>query len=268
MSPLSSSLVATTWVRSLTGDSQAQQACIAGRPCAIKYRSHHRSSRPLINEWLGGRLLRLLGFPAAEVACVDLGGDYNQNGAPPHLRNGNQYDFVPSTGHLASFYPVRSAGDRLYDFLPDLFLHNASNLAHLIGVLAADLWLGSTGYRQAVFHRTSSSDPFVATLIDNNGLFGGETWTFSLRECHYMRHWIYNDPRTLDLLGKVVHLVQTLPGSSLEDSIRSVPACWSEGEELALENMYDTLTQRRAVLPELLDEYLHKHSLIPGLYDS
>lgn len=128
MSLSSPHLIATSWVRSLPGTSQAQQGRISDRTCAIKYRSQHRSSRLLINEWLGSNLLRALAFPAAEAACVDLGIDYRQNGGLAHMTIGTLCDFVPRTGHLASFYPDVPPNRTLYDFLPDAFLQRVSNL--------------------------------------------------------------------------------------------------------------------------------------------
>lgn len=104
------------------------------------------------------------------------------------------------------------------------------------------------------------------TLIDQDELFGGAASTLAPRQFHYMRDWIYSDPRGSDILANAIDSIQTLQDCLIEEVFRSVPPCWSAGQELALEQMHAALLERRRLLPSLLDQYLHTQPLLSAVH--
>ncbi|MGC8884792.1 MAG: hypothetical protein ACP5UT_18370 [Bryobacteraceae bacterium] len=208
-----------------------------------------RGTRPLINEWLGSRLLRLLGILAAEVNPVLVSEHLAQTAWP---------ELAPAGPMVCagSAFPVDPGQRAIYDFLPETFTPKLANADHLIGTLAVDLWAWQTRPRQAVFFR---DEVFWACMICHSGLFGGASWNDPPHPVpiNPVQRWVYRQPDAERQGEQWLEQILSLRETTLAGLFSAVPACWLTPEiESELRSQAALLLERRQVLPELLGEAL------------
>lgn len=121
--------------------------------------------RAMINEWLGARLLHMMGLLAADVHPISI---------PPALALECWPD-APREGivGVASAFPLDPIQHPIFDFLPLSLSDTVGNLEHLVGVLTVDLWTGKSEPRHCVFYRQG---PWWAYFVDHKGILGGSRW--------------------------------------------------------------------------------------------
>jgi hypothetical protein len=96
---------------------------------------------------------------------------------------------------------------------------------------------------------------YVAQMIDNGYVFGGPHWQFadSAIQGLYFRPHVYKSVRSLadfdPWLSRIVHF----PEEIVDQSVKSIPPAWLEGEEEALEVLLARLLKRRARVPDLIE---------------
>lgn len=134
--------------------------------------------RALINEWIGARLLRMVGVTAPDVVPIRITRSIADAAWPEAMADD---DIIG----VASAYPVNPSQQGVYDFLPDALLLDVPNLEHFIGALAVDLWAGKTDQRHTVYARQGL---MWAHFVDHKNLFGGARWDCSFSKGGSMRN--------------------------------------------------------------------------------
>ncbi|MGC8761895.1 MAG: hypothetical protein ACP5VC_18215 [Bryobacteraceae bacterium] len=241
-------LDAVSYIRRMRGTSMAVEMEVAdGRRMVVK--PPLRGVRPLLNEWLGSRLMDMLGILTAEVSPVLV---------PEELARRAWPELAPA-GPLTcagSAFPVDPVSTPIYDFLPETMASRLANADHLMGALAVDLWAWQTRPRLTVFYR---SGQYWACMICHSGLFGGASWSDPPHPAplNVAQRWVYRLPEA-ERQGELwLEQIFSLGESVLTDLFSAVPACWRDREIAAeLPSLAGRLLKRRQLLPELLGEAL------------
>ncbi|GIU75948.1 MAG: hypothetical protein KatS3mg004_3035 [Bryobacteraceae bacterium] len=241
-------LEAKTFLRRMRGTSMAAAMEVADGRCLV-VKPPLRGTRPLINEWLGSRLFRILGILTAEAHPVLV---------PEHLARAAWPELAPSGPMVCvgSAFPVDPGLQAIYDFLPEAFAPKLANADHLIGALAVDLWALQTRPRHTVFYR---DEVFWACMICHSGLFGGASWSDPphVAPINPVQRWVYRLAEAERHSELWLEQILSLPETNLAALFSAVPTCWLSaeiGSELA--SRAALLLERRQTLPELLGEAL------------
>ena len=156
----------------------------------------------------------------------------------------------------------------MYDFLPDSLLDTVENSHDFLTVLLMDKWAGNADARQSVFLRARVSqyvpDPghrsrrtgFVALMIDHGYWFNGPHWEYvdSPASGLYFRMSVYRPVRSLDDFQPALDRIANFPPDVVDDALRRIPPDWLEGDSDALDRLLERLMDRRARVPELLEQ--------------
>jgi hypothetical protein len=241
-------LEARAFLRRMRGTSMAAEMEAAGG-LRLVIKPPLRGPKMLVNEWLGSRLMRLLGILTAEVQPVLV---------PAPLARAAWPELAP-TGPMicaGSAFPVNPDQQAIYDFLPETFGPRLANADHLIGALAVDLWALQTRPRQTVFYR---NDVFWACMICHSGLFGGASWNDPPHPApvNPAQRWVYRMPEA-ERQGELwLEQILSVRDAALAELFAAVPACWrNPGIESELRSRAELLLERRELLPEMLGEAL------------
>jgi hypothetical protein len=252
------------FLRTLRGQTGAQLLSADDGHCyAAKFSNNPMGVRILVNELVSALLLRSLEILTPEVALVSFDEEA--------LENNPEIGITTATGRIAPQFGVHFGSRHpgpdevaIYDFLPDKLVPLISNRDHFLGALVFDRWVGTLGYRQAIFYRQRASRQFVAEMIGHALSFGGQDWRF--RDClskgFYLRKSVY--PTTLSFcdLEPWLDKIMALDPAIFESLADAVPRAWIAGQERQFCNMLCLLENGRERLPKLLNEtvtYFQNH---------
>ena len=233
-------------VRTMSGRSQAALIEADSGRYVVKFANNPRGgTRILINEMISSILFSQLGLltPGPAVIVVE------------------SVAGLPSGLHFGSRFPAGTT--TVWDIFPDALLPMVQNLHHFQGALLADLWLGASQKRQAIFYRVATDPPlppvpspvpkkWVASMIDNASMFQGASWQLMEMPC---QGW-YPRPVTRDLsmrsFAPWLEAIMSLEWQVLEAAFELVPRAWLTGDESALLRLLRDLYARRQRMPMLL----------------
>jgi hypothetical protein len=141
-------------VRRMRGGSQAHlMSCSDGRFYVVKFHNNPQHPRILINEYLAGKLARLLGLPCPDICLVDVQQDLIHR--TPELSFELPRPPNPVAAGLAFGSEHPSRNGRAYRTMQSVLeLRQASaparveNLSDLFGILIFDKWTSNTDNRQ------------------------------------------------------------------------------------------------------------------------
>ncbi len=224
-----------------------------GRHYVVKGPDPLSGTRPLVNEWLGSRLLQLLGIRVADVRPIRLDRrfqlQYSRSCSGPAAA-----EAAAEYMAAAIAYPVDPQQGPVYDFLPGQLFHRLTNPGDLAGAIVVDRWAGQTKRRQAVFHRESSK--WIATAINQSGLFGGSLWRIA-SDTHISgpaRGWPLPEPEGAESLRPWIMKIGELPDAAIRTTFGAVPECWLEtADESRLAALAEELLSRKASIETLLE---------------
>lgn len=222
-------------------------------------------TRILINEWIGGMILRHLGIACCITAVVTVDKRRLEQ-ASCSSDSCNLEATIPERGeHFGSRHPGTAVG--VYDFLPDPVLKNVENLPDFIGVLAIDKWTGNVDARQAVFLRGRLREyvpalaphplkmGWVSLMIDNGHLFNGPSWDFpdvAASGLYFRPGVVYRGVRNMDSFQPWLDGIMTFSPDVLNRALRELPHSWTEGDMGHLERLLERLISRRRRVPDML----------------
>ena len=231
---------------------------VDGRHYVAKLKGNPKGTRTLINELLGSLILRRLGLPAAEGVILSLDETALRDSNWPTVGSGNSKRKAEAGFHFGSTFPGNCNKDVVYDFLPTAVNNLVANHEAVNMVLFADIWLGRTEARQAVFTRNTDRK-FNLTLIDNSMLFGGSHWVFNAKpeQACYFDKGIYLGAKTINPTQAPFSGVANILCARRAEIFQLIPEEWRSEEANTLYSVLDELVDRaRSLVPDKYDRGL------------
>lgn len=229
-----------------------------GHHYVVKFRNNPQHRRVLVNEWLASAIYRYLQIPTPPAIVIECPADFLAGNPDVFIQLGTRR-LPPEPGwHFGSRFPGHPDRLAVYDFLPEQLLDGVHNRRDFIGAFAVDKWIGNTDARQAVFFRAQLREwagaedspmrkAFLAMMIDHGFAFNGPHWDFPDAPIQglYFRHGVYEEVRSLNDFEPWLSRIRAFPEEALDEAVRSLPAAWTEGDEVALEKLVEKLLKRR-----------------------
>lgn len=234
----------------------------------VKAKNNPQHRRILVNEWICSVFLRYLQVSAAEPSFVAITpGFLAENPSYCHIYASNPHPIEPGWTFGSRFpgHPDRIA---VFDYLPDPLLLKTANLRDFIGALVFDKWTSNADSRQAVFFRAQLRQPgedespaaarlaYVAMMIDNGFAFDGPNWKFNNSPLQglYHRRKIYDSIRSWGDFEPWISRVEHFPEAVVDQAAKQIPPDWLEGDESALESMFERLLARRSRVRHIIED--------------
>lgn len=231
-------------VRQMRGTSRAVHA-VASNGWHYVVKPPMIGLQALINEWLGARLMRMVGVMAPDVEPILIPAPLAKEAWPDAIIGG---DLIG----VASAYPVDPTKHAVYDFIPDSFVDKVANKEHFVGALALDLWVGKNDPRHTVYYRQG---PFWACFVDNKNLFGAVRWgdLHVADVANPVASSVYRrvlDEAQIDMWTAKIWAIRP---AALKRQFSLIPACWEDTTiTRALAEIADLLLSRRSIVPVVL----------------
>lgn len=176
--------------------------------------------KALLSEWLGARLLLMLGIHAADVQPILVPAELVEM-CWPNLGYGR--DVVAA----ASSYPVDPQRYAVYDLLPRT--SDLANPEHLTGVLVADLWTGRCEPRQHVFYRKGA---WYACAVDHKDSFGLCAKEQGQHPVNPTLRYLYSRLINERNLAFWLEKIHSISSSDLDLLLDATPEAWRKPEAL------------------------------------
>jgi len=258
-------------IRRVRGGSQAHLVeGEDGRYYIAKFAGNPQGNRTLVNEWVAQSIVKLLGISTPPLCLLRL---------PDSLRDemlyfevGNKRVPVRGHWHLGSLCPVDPQTKTLFDFLPERFLRNITNLDDFARIAVADQWLHQTDKRQAVFVREhvpeASPVRMRAYFIDHGRAFDGSFWKLRETSGHgcYMDRTIYALIDMPNICSETVSHIESISEREILSSVTTLPESWlSAGDSDALNRLLMKLHKNRLRLRRVVTSHLVPLGMPTGL---
>ncbi len=266
---------ARTLIRKMRGGAQAHlMETEDGAFYVVKFTNNPQHRRILINEWMACALLRYLQIHVPDTAAIELTPQFLASYPDVYLSIGSRREPVPPGVHFGSRLAVHPERVAIFDFLPDKLLGKVENRVDFLGTLVFDKWVANADSRQAVFFRARAKSwtplkgeaparvGFFAQMIDHGFAFNGASWAFqdSPMQGLYFRTSVYEEVRSLDSFQPWLEMIENFPAEVIDSAWKEIPRVWLDGEEDALEQVLETLLERRSRVRGLLEDMQRKRS--------
>lgn len=244
-------------IHRLRGGSQAQlMAADDGHEYVVKFQGNPQSTRVLANEYLAGRLARLIGFTVPEPVIIHVDAEiilqYNISFQLAETQ------VAPIAGlHFGSRLIV---GEEVHDWLPSSCLGKIKNRNEFAGMLAFDKWTGNADGRQVVFHKRRSQRKYTAAFIDFGYCFNAAEWSFpdSPLRGAYARQEVYAQIQSWDDFQPWLSRIERCSAAVLQGIVREIPSEWY-GARQHLAHLTSSLFERRGAVRQLVDDFRTSH---------
>lgn len=258
---------ARRFLRKMRGGAQAHLIeADDGHSYIVKFQNNPQHRRILVNEWIGGEILRHLQIAAPESTIVAVSAEFLDANPNVYIELGKRRDRPQPGWHFGSRHPGNPETTAIYDFIPESMLNQVANREHFLGALVFDRWTANGDGRQAVFFRAQLKDwlekpgipprklGFVAMMIDHGFIFDGPNWalTESAIGGLYGRQSVYSGVRSIEDFEPWLGRVVGFPPEVLDKALRQIPQEWIAGESETLERMLEKLLARRARVQDLI----------------
>jgi hypothetical protein len=141
------------------------------------------------------------------------------------------------------------------DYLPQELLARASNVADFARVLVLDKWACNADGRQAVYVRkTSHSQRYSATFIDQGYCFNASEWTFldyPLRGVH-ATNCVYEGVTGWEAFEPALTRAEEMDSEAIWRCAVDIPEEWYEGDRDGLHRLVEALHTRRGLIRRLI----------------
>jgi hypothetical protein len=251
------SIKAMTHIRRLRGGSQAQlMVADDGHEYVIKFQGNPQTTRVLANEYLAGRLARMIGLTVPEPAIIHVDAETIRRCNISFQLAGSE--IVPLAG--LQFGSRLIVDEEVHDWLPTSWLGKISNVREFAGMLAFDKWTGNADGRQVVFHKRCSRRKYTAAFIDFGYCFNAGEWSFPdypLRGA-YARQEIYAHIDSWNNFEPWLSRIEGCSMGALEGIAEEIPSEWY-GDRLDLDQLINALFERRVVVRQLIEDFRKSH---------
>lgn len=244
-------------LRRLRGGSQPHLVRASDGACYVtKFQNNPQHLRVLANEMLATRLGLELGLPMPRVEVIEVSDWLIAH--TPDLRIQLAGMEIPCQGgkQLGSLY-IGAEGFS-FDYLPRERLESVRNLADFARVLVLDKWTSNADGRQAIFCRkTARNWRYDAMFIDQGYCFNAGAWTFPdypLRAV-YGNNCVYQGVSGWEAFEPVLSRTEEMDFGAIWRCAADIPEEWYEGDRVGLEQLVETLGQRRFTIRKLIEEF-------------
>lgn len=240
----------------------------------VKAQNNAQHKRILANELICSMLLRHLGLPVAEWAIVDIPQALTSSARVMTIQTQDgEQPFEPGLC-FGSKYPGNPARVAVFDYVPLSLLRLMANLRAFAGMAAFDKWVSNADGRQAIFLRdkakkwvdevdgrpveaiSSRKLVYVAVMVDHGFAFDAHNWAFhdSPMRGIYPRREVYGGITNSEAFEPWLGRIENLRAGVFDDIQRTLPPEWYDHDWQALENLFESLLDRRRVVRQLLWE--------------
>jgi hypothetical protein len=254
-------------IRPMRGGSQPHLIrCSDGHYYVVKFANNPQGIRVLTNEYLTGRVAKLLGLPCPEIRVVEVKEELVR--LTPGLSIQWPHGCYPVATGLAfgsQFPSRRSATNRTLLSVVDLHLASGlgrvENLSDLMGMLMFDKWTSNTDTRQILClpRPTEHWRTYQIFMIDNGLCFDGSAWTFKdspLRGL-YLDMAIYSTLENLQAFGPwLERLERRVTPEELNKIVEDIPRPWIKNDLGQLLELVNCLYERKKNVPALIQQTL------------
>lgn len=227
-----------------------------GRKYIVKFKNNAQGTRALVNEYVAGRLARLLNLPVPPFQIVYIPQTFVR--ANPIL---SQYNFAPGYQFASEFMhnctlnpdkrrlPVRA---------------NIINGGQLAGIMVFDQWVSNIDrkIRNVLFKKTSRQGRYKIYMIDHGHSFSYHSFR-NIPNCNWTPHtlrylpqklkpnafyqWCLNQLHSPDELLRFVNRIEQLPDQQIYKVISSIPKDWNVSQ-VEKKSLYAYLIKAKKML--------------------
>ncbi len=219
-----------------------------------KFSNNPQHLRILANEMLASRLGQWLGLPMPNVAVIEVSDWLIEHTAELCVEAAGLSVKCSSGRHLGSRYPCDPLEDFVFDYLPERMFGRVKNATDFPRALVLDKWTGNCDGRQAVFSKKARKRQYDATFIDQGYCFNAGEWTFPDLALHgvYYRNFVYAGVTGWDAFEPALTKAEEADVIDLWRCAESIPPEWYGWDSAALEQLVETLQERRAKIRDLI----------------
>jgi hypothetical protein len=251
-------------IRPMRGGAQSQLMLGAdGKLWVVKFKNNPQHLRVLANEFIATRIAEAIGLTVPKSDVVEVSEWLIANspgmlldagrGAQARCEAGLQFgsQFVGGAG------PGKAGAGLVVDYLPESQLDEVRNLAEFAGMLLVDKWTGNCNGRQAVFERKPRERKYRAVFIDQGYCFNAGDWTFpdSPLRGVYPRNLVYARVTGWKSFEPWLGRLEAMPAETLWRIAEEVPPEWYGGDLRTIEQLMETLLQRKKKVRELVEAF-------------
>jgi hypothetical protein len=249
-------VTAVEHIRRMRGGSQPHLLrCSDGRFYVVKFQNNPQNTRILVNEYLGGKLARLLGLPNPDVSLIDLPQEFVHRTPELFFELPRQNRPIQSGLAFGSEHPSTGTGAHrtlqpVLELRPKSAAVQIENISDLFGILIFDKWTSNTDDRQI---RCVARSPKLPTtlrmfMIDNGFCFGGPDWSFKDLPGYglYLDRSIYGTFQNLQTLEPWLNRLEAnVSLEKLTQITEEIPESWVKDDRDELLKMVKRLYERK-----------------------
>ena len=246
-------------IRRMRGGAQSQLMLGAdGNLWVVKFQNNPQHLRVLANELIATRIAEAVGLTVPKSDVVEVS-PWLVEHSPELLLDGARgakERCLPGLQFGSQFVGGMMPG-QVVDYLPEQQMEEVRNLAEFAGMLAVDKWTGNCNGRQAVYERKPRERKYRAVFIDQGYCFNAGAWDFPdppLRGV-FARNHVYAGVRGWESFEPWLSRIEAFPAETLGRIAEEVPLQWYGGDPRALEQLLETLLQRRGRVRELIGQF-------------
>jgi hypothetical protein len=239
----------------------SQSHLILGEDCnlwVVKFKNNPQHLKVLANELMATRMAEAIGLSVPVSGIIDVSESLIESNPQLTMDHGPTRREKCSHGLQSGSQFVGGLMPRqVIDFLPDEYLLNVRNLEQFAGVLAFDKWTGNSDGRQVVFRCTARGGRYNAVFIDQGSCFNMGEWAFRdapLRGV-FARNSVYSAVTGWDSFEPWLSRIEQFSPKALWEIADTVPPEWYEKNLFRLEELVQTLLQRRSRVRELILQF-------------
>ncbi len=224
----------------------------------VKFKNNPQHIRVLANELIATRMAEAIGLSVPTCGVIDVSQGLIESNPQLSVHHGARGREMCLGGRqfgsqfAGGMMPLQVLGD-----LPDEQLLRVRNLEQFAGVLAFDKWTGNSDDRQVVFRRTARERNYSAVFIDQGSCFNAGEWTFPgapLRGV-FARNSVYSAVTGWDNFEPWLTRIEQFSSESLWEIAETIPPEWYGDNWGSLEQLVQTLDQRRSRARKLITEF-------------
>jgi hypothetical protein len=261
--PFRKVVTAIEHIRLMRGGSQAHlMRCSDGHFYVVKFRNNPQSPRVLVNEYIAGKLAKLLGLPCPNICPIEVKEDLIRLTPDLSIQCPRSTYPVASGFAFGSQFPSWRCGKKrillpVLDLRVAFGLGQVENIFDLLGILMFDKWTSNTDNRQIVCveQPTVLSRTFHLLMIDNGFCFGDYDWRFTDMPRHGLYHdrTIYSKIEDSKLLHSWLERLETnVTLEELNQISEELPKSWVNGDRDELLRMLKSLYERKKTVASLV----------------
>lgn len=247
-------VVATQAVCKMRGGSESQ-LMLDSDQCfwVVKFQNNSQHPRILVNEWIATRLAESIGLSVPPIDIVEVD-PWLTRKSPSMRYEGFSQDRTEYASGL-QFGSKMLCG--AYDFLPESFLAQVSNVDEFAGVLCLDRWTCNTDGRQVMFKRLGKRGNFRAFFIDQGFCFNAGAWNFPTTPTRgvYGSNVVYAKVTGWESFEPWLSRLEAVTLDTLWTIAKEVPLEWYGADEAALGQLFSRLMRRQSKIRDLILEF-------------